>query len=121
MPWWIWVIITLFMLCMIACGTVFAIRNAFRIFENSSSFLEKVSSCFERLQDNNDSLANDTSPLFTRPIKDAARRYEHTRIKVNDRHNRIRETHKSIWQNWNTKSLRQEDIDNPIFKESKES
>ena len=118
MPWWIWLLLVLFMLCMIGAGLAYALKCAYKILENYTSFSAKVYPCFEKLQKSDDSVKTNTDPFFTRPISDAALRVEDARIRVLKRCERRGELHKAVWQHWSNMSLRKEDIENPNFKES---
>lgn len=110
MPWWIWPLITLFMLCMIAAGVVVVVLSAIRLAKTCFSFTDTAASKFEALNDSNKSDNEPRDPLFTLPIRKAADRYEKTREKVLGRHKKIRENHRKIWQHWDEKSLREEDV-----------
>lgn len=111
MPWWIWLLITVFMLLMVALGVAIVVLSAIKIARVCFGISEDVSSRFERLHEpNKEDNENPRDPLFTLPIKDATNRYERTHTKVIDRHQKIRENHRSIWQHWDKKSLREEDI-----------
>ena len=92
MPWWIWPLITLFMLCMIAAGVVVVVLSAIRLAKTCFSFTDTAASKFEALNDSNKSDNEPRDPLFTLPIRKAADRYEKTREKVLERHKKIRET-----------------------------
>lgn len=121
MPWWIWLLLILFMLCMIGAGLAYALKCAYKILTNCTSFSTKVYSCFEKLQNGDDLLKKNSYPFFTRPISDAAQCVEEARIRVLKRQEKVGDSHRTVWQHWNNVSLRKEDIDNPIFKESKET
>ena len=111
MPWWIWPLIVVFMLCMIAIGSAFVVFNAIKLAKVAFGFSESVFSRFEKLNNSNEQNdQNPKEPLFTLPIKFAAERYERTRENVVKRHTKIRDAHRLIWQHWDEKSLREEDI-----------
>ncbi len=110
MPWWIWLVITVFMLCMIAAGVAVVVLSAIRLAKTCFSFANVATSKFEALNDSNKISSEPKDPLFTLPIKVASERYEYTRTKVVERHQKIRENHMKIWQHWDEKSLREEDV-----------
>lgn len=109
MPWWIWLLITIFMLCMIAAGLTLVVLSAIRLAKTCCGFSQEVASRFDFLNEDSDAeVCRD--PLFTQPIAHAAHRYERTRTRVVERHERIREKHRLVWQHWQEKSLREEDV-----------
>lgn len=110
MPWWIWLVITMFMLCMIAAGIVVVVLSAMRLAKTCFSFTDSAASKFEALNETHENDDEPTDPLFTLPIQKSAERYERTREKVVEHHQHIREIHRAIWLHWDKKSLREEDI-----------
>lgn len=110
MPWWIWLVITVFMLCMISAGIVVVVLSAIKLAKTFFNFTDSAASKFEDLNESNENDDEPKDPLFTLPIQKAAERYEKTREKVLEHHQKIRENHHKIWQHWDEKSLREEDI-----------
>lgn len=96
---------------MIVLGIVAVVLSVMRLAKTFFSLSENVSSRFQNLnKPAQEDKQNPKEPLFTLPINVAAKRYENTRVKVNERHDRIREKHREIWQHWDKKSLREKDI-----------
>lgn len=110
MPWWVWLLITLFMLCMIVLGIFLVVVSLLRIVKNCSALSSKISSKFEHLNTCENSVEVNRDPLFTRPLKDAAELHEKTLKFVIARKNLKREKHKAVWERWSKKSLREEDL-----------
>ena len=75
MPWWIWLLLALFMLAMVVSGVVYACLHGYRAFKDVAKLGERTAKRIEAmgkpLPQNNENEA----PFFTRPLKDAADRY----------------------------------------------
>ena len=88
MPWWIWLLLALFMLAMVVSGVVYACLHGYRAFKDVAKG--------KPLPQNNENEA----PFFTRPLKDAADRYADAHAGVIERHEAKRSRHAQQWAQW---------------------
>ena len=87
MPWWIWLILSLFMLAMIVAGIAYAALHGFRA-------LNGIAEIGSRL---GEPLA---PPAFTQPLNSAISRYDDAQVDVIRRRNAKRERHARAWARW---------------------
>lgn len=109
MPWWIWLILAIFLVSMFLIGSVYAFIKLNKGLVVVSESADKISDIYDRF-DTLDNKTVDDKPLFTQPIAVAARRYEEAHKRVILRDERKKEIHKLVWQHWSNKSLREEDL-----------
>ena len=100
MPWWIWLLLALFMLAMVVSGVVYACLHGYRAFKDVAKLGERTAKRIEAmgkpLPQNNENEA----PFFTRPLKDAADRYADAHAGVIERHEAKRSRHAQQWAQW---------------------
>lgn len=69
MPWWIWLLLALFMLAMVVSGVVYACLHGYRAFKDVAKLGERTAKRIEAmgkpLPQNNENEA----PFFTRPLR----------------------------------------------------
>lgn len=100
MPWWIWLILALFMLAMIICGLVYAGIHGIRALRDASEtggrIGEKLSAMGEP-----DSVGHTPEPaIFTQPLSVAQDRYAEAHAEVIRRRAAKRERHIRAWNRW---------------------
>lgn len=100
MPWWIWLILVLFMVVMLVVGLIYlgvhgmrAVRKAGKV---GAAIGERISAMTERDTEQ----STDEPPLFTQPLQEAARRYSDAHAQVIARKNAKRERHARQWARW---------------------
>ena len=93
MPWWIWLLLALFMLAMVVSGVVYAFKDVAKLGERTAKRIEAMG---KPLPQNNENEA----PFFTRPLKDAADRYADAHAGVIERHEAKRSRHAQQWAQW---------------------
>lgn len=113
MPWWIWLILALFMAAMIVIGGVYALRHGFAAVKKISSTVSQVGDRIVRM---GEPLENNgfESPLFTKPLADSLNHYEAAQLKVAERKKVKHERHAMIWRRWNRERIKVPDFINEM-------
>ena len=86
MPWWIWLLLALFMLSMIVAGCIYVGSRAGERFAAMGDTLPVEQA--------------NSAPFFTRPLQDAADRYVDAHAQVIERREAKRERHAAQWRRW---------------------
>lgn len=109
MPWWIWLILVLFFLIMLCAGLLYVAWRFNEDFTVVAETADKLSAIYEAAE-NEEPEPRDDRPFFTRPVVDAARRYEAVYQRVLIKEERKNERRQATWKRWGEKSLREEDL-----------
>ena len=72
MPWWIWLVLVLFMLTMLVGGGAYACIRGYHAFKDAIKVGGRMSKRFEVMSEPLPQPKENTSPFFTRPLEDAA-------------------------------------------------
>ena len=91
MPWWIWLILALFMLAMIVAGLIYAALHGIRALKDMSDIGGQLG---ERVA------AMGEPPLFTQPLSVAQNRYAEAHADVIRSKAAKRERHTQAWDRW---------------------
>ncbi|NMM97953.1 hypothetical protein [Bifidobacterium olomucense] len=100
MPWWIWLILALFMLTMIIGGFVYAGIHGAHSLKDIAHTGERVG---ERISAMTESKSSDEShevPLFVQPLIVAQERYSDAHAQVLRRKADKRNRHVQAWNRW---------------------
>lgn len=100
MPWWIWLILALFMLVMLVAGLVYAALRAFHGVQTLSHVAQRCGDRLAALGEPAPADTADTAPMFTRPLIDVARRYVDAHARVIERRTARRNRHAARWAQW---------------------
>lgn len=101
MPWWIWLVLALLMLAVIAAGVAYAVRRAFAALDMVSPVLDRFGEAMDRMgADDADGRPQDMAPAFTRPLRESADRYADAHARVVERHDAARRRHMAAWARW---------------------
>lgn len=100
MPWWIWLILVLFMLAMIVAGLVYAGLHGFRAVKDITEIGGSIGERFAKMGEPSDSAEGNEPPLFTQPLNVAQDRYIDAHAEVIQRKNATRERHIVAWNRW---------------------
>ncbi len=106
MPWWIWLLLVLFMLAMLIIGGVYAFVHGMRALNSVSATAAQVGDRFLRLGEQggergeNGEQDGSEDPLFTQPLKASLDRYERAHIAVIERAQAKRVRHAMTWARW---------------------
>ena len=92
MPWWVWLVLVLFMLVMIVSGIVYACLHGYHAFKD----MAKLGECAAKRID----AKGKPLPFFTRPLQDAAERYTNAHAEVIERREANRNRHAQQWAQW---------------------
>ena len=91
MPWWIWLILALFMLAMIVAGLIYAALHGLRALKDMSDIGGQLG---ERVADTSE------PPLFTQPLSVAQNRYAEAHADVIRSKAAKRERRTQAWARW---------------------
>ncbi|MBT1171989.1 hypothetical protein JS528_01160 [Bifidobacterium sp. MA2] len=100
MPWWIWLLLVLFMIAMIVIGGIYAVRRAIAALGVVSDTGAQVGERLARMGEPYESGTGEEPPVFTQPLKTAAERYEQAHIGVILRKEAKRGRHVEAWRRW---------------------
>lgn len=100
MPWWIWLLLALFMLAMIIIGVVYAGIHGYRAFKGSVKVVSRAAQRFEEMGQPLQEPAQDETPFFIRPLQESADRYAQAHAEVIKRHEAKRACHAQQWARW---------------------
>lgn len=100
MPWWIWLLLALFMLAMVVSGVVYACLHGYRAFKDVAKLGERTANESRRWANHCPQNNENEAPFFTRPLKDAADRYADAHAGVIERHEAKRSRHAQQWAQW---------------------
>lgn len=106
MPWWIWLLLVLFMLAMLIIGGIYAFIHGMRALNSVSATAAQVGERFLRLgeqsgeRDGNSDQGESEAPLFTQPLNVSLDRYERAHIAVIERAQAKRVRHATTWARW---------------------
>lgn len=100
MPWWIWLVLALFMLGMIVAGLVYAGIHGLRALRDMSGVAEQIGERMSAMGEPVESADSPEPPLFTQPLSVAQERYADTYAAVLRRKAAKREHHAQAWSRW---------------------
>jgi len=100
MPWWIWLLLVLFMLTMIVIGGVYVFKRGIAALRVISHTGEQVSDRLTAMGAPSDDSDIADTPIFTQPLQTAADRYEHAHAEVIKRRQATRNRHVQAWKRW---------------------
>lgn len=103
MPWWIWLILSLFMLAMIVAGIAYAALHGFRALNGIVQIGSRLGKPLSELADvpqGADAREPLDPPTFTQPLNSAISRYDDAQVDVIRRRNAKRERHARAWVRW---------------------
>lgn len=101
MPWWIWLVLVVFMILVLALGAWYVFVHAMSAMRIVSRTGAQVMDRVNALSDSGDSSHSQAEPpIFTLPLREAADRYEQAHIEVLNRKAAQRERHARIWHDW---------------------
>ena len=89
MPWWIWLVLVLFMLTMLVGGGAYACIRGYHAFKDAIKVGGRMSKRFEAMSE----------PL-PQPLEDAANRYIDAHAEVVSRREEKRVRHARQWAQW---------------------
>ena len=75
MPWWIWLLLALFMLSMIVAGCIYVVLHGYHAFKDIAQVGSRAGERFAAMGDTLPVEQANSAPFFTRPLRDAADRY----------------------------------------------
>ncbi|MBT1161671.1 MULTISPECIES: hypothetical protein [Bifidobacterium] len=103
MPWWIWLLLALFMIAMIVAGVAYAVIHAMRGIRNVSGVGARIGELLNAMQEPESTAETMQTPSFAEPLADVADRYATAHAEVVERQAAKRERHIRQWAEWNSK------------------
>lgn len=100
MPWWIWLLLALFMLAMIIAGFVYAGLHGYHALKDLGAVGHEVGKRFARMEQTHDGERQSDPPLFTQPLTVAKERYVDAHADVVRAKAAKRERHARAWARW---------------------
>ncbi|KFI51745.1 hypothetical protein [Bifidobacterium biavatii] len=101
MPWWIWLLLALFMLAMIVAGIVYAAVHGIRGLKTAGEIGSRIGDRLAAMQDAQPQSRAPQAPVFTEPLQTAADRYAQAQSEIITRQQATRERHARTWARWN--------------------
>lgn len=100
MPGWIWLVLVVFMLAMLATGVLYVVVHAVRAVKKASAVGDAVSSTLGKMSVDADAVAPGEPAIFTQPLSTAADRYSQAHAQVIRRQEARRNRYAGIWSKW---------------------
>lgn len=100
MPWWIWLILALFMLAMLVIGVIYAIVHALRASKVIGGVASDVNARLAEMNVDEEGVNTPRRAIFTEPLAVAAERYSDAHVGVIERKERRRDRHAATWRRW---------------------
>ena len=100
MPWWIWLLLALFMLAMIVIGGVYAFVHGMGAFRSIAGTGMRIGQSVSRMSEPSDDVREPDSPLFTEPLNVTLGRYERAQVELIRRRESRRARHVGVWARW---------------------
>lgn len=101
MPWWVWLVLALFMLAMFVAGVVYAVLHGIRAMKTVSPVGRQISERLDAMSHRDDPAdAGEQRAIFTEPLRVAADRYADAHAVVVERRERRRDRYAQQWAHW---------------------
>lgn len=100
MPWWIWLILALFMLVMIAAGLAFVVWRGICAAKDVQHIGSRIGKRLAQLSDAQTEGQPPEPPLFTQPLSAAQERYADAHAEVYRAKAATRDRHARTWSGW---------------------
>lgn len=100
MPWWVWLLLVLFMVAVLIAGAAYVCVHGYRAFKVAAALGERISKRCEDMSKTFVQPQDNGIPFFARPLKDAASRYTDAQVDVIRHHEMKRTRHVQRWVRW---------------------
>ncbi|MEE1296537.1 MAG: hypothetical protein UHD09_06825 [Bifidobacterium sp.] len=100
MPWWVWLVLALFMLAMLVAGAAYALVHGMHAMKQVSTTGEKVNARVSKMSQRYDEDDQPQRAIFTEPLQVAADRYADAHAEVIERRERRQDRYATIWRRW---------------------
>ena len=100
MPWWVWLVLVLFMLMMIVSWIDYACLHGYHAFKEVAKLGECAAKRIDAMGKQFPRQNENDTPFFTRPLQDAADRYANAHAEVIERREAKRHRHAQQWAHW---------------------
>ncbi|MDO4913708.1 MAG: hypothetical protein Q3961_04075 [Bifidobacteriaceae bacterium] len=98
MPWWVWLILVIFLFANITYGLIYAAHHGMKAISTFASLGNRIAKSFEKVGDVENKA--DEPIAFTQPIAVTGEKYTQAYAKVAARKVRARMRHEKIWDSW---------------------
>lgn len=102
MPWWVWLVLALFMLGMLIAGCMYAAVHGMRALRNVSETGAQISERLGRMSEHDSTVQAPQRPIFTEPLRVAEERYSDAHVQVIERRQQREDRHARTWRRWST-------------------
>lgn len=102
MPWWIWLLLVLFMIAMLVIGVTYVVMHALAALRSVGQTGARCGERFAAL-DHQDEAEPPVDPSFTMPLQHTCERYVQAHAEVIARRQRKRDRHVQLWSAWRHK------------------
>lgn len=99
MPWWIWLILALFMVAMLVAGVAYVLVHGLRALHGLGELGARFGEVTSRLGDSVEA-SDPGAPMFTRTWSEGAERYADAHAENISRRGAKRERHVERWAEW---------------------
>lgn len=99
MPWWIWLVLVLFMIAVLVAGAVFAGSRAMSMVHTVSEVGDSVSQRISAMKEKEEPTPIQP-PVFTQPLRTSVSKYTDAHVQVVQRKTNKRLRHASTWVSW---------------------
>ena len=103
MPWWIWLLLALFMVAMLVAGVVYAALHGMRGLRIVGEVGEQIGDRMAAMGEPDQEADRQSPPVFTAPLRAASERYTQAQAAVVARRQAKRERHARQWADWNSR------------------
>lgn len=100
MPWWVWLLLVLFMTAVLIAGVAYVCVHGYRAFKVAVALGGRISKRCEDMSKTSVRPQDDMTPFFARPLKDATDRYTDAQVDVIRHHELKRTRHARQWARW---------------------
>lgn len=100
MPWWIWLILALFMLAMIIAGLAYAALHGLHALKGMTDIGVRLGERVAAMGEPSETNDSTEAPLFTQPLSVAQDRYAEAHADVIRRKGTKRDRHARAWAKW---------------------
>ena len=100
MPWWIWLVLALFLLAMLVIGAVYVIMHALRALHVVGEVGERLSGPLAAMGEQQAEPAPAEDPSFAQPLREPLNRYIDAHAELLRRRARKEDRHARTWGRW---------------------
>lgn len=100
MPWWIWLLLALFMLGMIVAGIAYALLHGYHAIQRIAGIGGRLGQSISSMSEVQAESSPEEPPLFTQSLAIAQERYADAHAEIIRRKQAKRSRHAAVWSRW---------------------